>query len=113
MIKCNLVSIVALAFALFLVAGCSSQSEKMKSICEDFEEVAQQTDNCDEMASSLERVQKRFARALDDAKNNPPADDEKDAMIEAVSGCTRAILEITSDPCSDNPAVRKHSRPSM
>ena len=111
--KRNLISIVTLAFALLLVAGCSSQSEKMKSICDEFEEIAQQTDNCDAMASKLEKVQKRFSRALDDAKNNPPADDEKDAMIEAVSICTRAILEITSGPCSDNPAVRKHSRPSI
>ena len=85
----------------------------MQAICEEFEEVAQQTDNCDKMANNLARAQKRFERALVDAKANPPTDAENDAMIDAISGCTRAILEITSGPCADNPKVREHARPNV
>ena len=109
MMKRILTPFAAFVLGLLLATGCATPVEKMQAICEEFEEVAQQTDNCDKMANNLARAQKRFERALVDAKANPPTD----AMIDAISGCTRAILEITSGPCADNPKVREHARPNV
>ena len=113
MMKRILTPFAAFVLGLLLATGCATPVEKMQAICEEFEEVAQQTDNCDKMANNLARAQKRFERALVDAKANPPTDAENDAMIDAISGCSRAILEITSGPCADNPKVREHARPNV
>ena len=90
----------------FLLSGCTSDADRMMSICTDVEAAALQTDDCDAMARKLAPVSKDFSRQLDKIRQSEPSQTEKQRYLDSVSTCMRAYLEISLGPCGQNRNVQ-------
>ncbi len=96
-----------LSFFLVLssLSACASEQEKLDAICNDLQTISAMTDDCSKMASSLKPATAKFSEHLKQLNENVP-DSERLKLIDSVSKCNRAYLEIQTGSCADDSEVK-------
>jgi len=91
-----------------LFAGCKSQSDRIYDICKDMESAAEEGSDCQLMGKKLSRAATKLnfelkkLRALEN-----PSQEQKTALIQAISPCTAALLKTSMSSCKDDADVQK------
>ena len=90
-----------------ILASCQSEQEKLSTLCSEIKAASAMTDDCDKMAQKLTPLKEKFKAANENFKNPPANDADRAAIIDTMSVCSRAYLEISTGTCATHEGVRK------
>ena len=88
-----------------ILSGCTSDHEKLESICAEIHTASLMTNDCSEMAKYLETRTEQYNALISKLNAKEPDENKRLEYVDAVSVCLRNYLEISTGTCKDNPDV--------